>query len=216
MFLEDFEILDYQIQHIININSLLSGTQKRFEHPHRVWEYGLTLDVIRANNVKTVLDIGGGGSIFAPACAWLDIDILQVDPGDVGQWIRDQERVINKPLPFKQQDFFEFESDKLFDAVVCLSTIEHVTYDLDFLQKLSQFVKIGGILILTTDYHPSGKAQVDGHVKTYNADNLYLMALSLFPKFVFYGGIEASDYKYEGSLPVNNYTFASLVMERIN
>lgn len=209
---QDLVLLDYQIQHINNINALLSGTQRRFEHPFRVWEYGLTLDIIRANNIKTVLDVGGGGSIFAPALAWLDIDTLQVDPGDVGQWIKNQEQVINKSLPFQQLDFFNFNKTEEYDAVVCLSVIEHVPDDFDFFERLGTFVKKGGFLILTTDFHPSGKAQVDGHIRTYNSKMLLELALVLSPHFIFHKNFP--DYTYNDTLPVNNYTFASLVLER--
>lgn len=211
MFLEDFEYLSYQIQHIININTLLAGIQKRFEHPHRAWEYGLALDIIRANNSKTVLDVGGGGSIFSPAVTWLGIDTLQVDPGNVGQWILDQERIIKKPLPFQQIDFFDFNSDIHYDTVVSLSVIEHVPNDREFIKRLASFVKKDGFLILTTDYHPSGIAQVDGHLRTYNEKSLMALVQELLSEFLLYD----YDYAYEGSLPVNNYTFASLVLKRI-
>lgn len=209
---QDFTELDYQIQHIRNIDVLLSGVQHRFEHPNRVWEYGLALDIIRKHGLHTVLDVGGGGSIFAPACAWLDIEVLQVDPGDVSHWIRDQERAINKILPFKQLDFFEFDDTTWYDAVTCLSVIEHVPNDLEFLLKLASFVKLGGYLILTTDFHPSGKALVDGHIRTYNEDTLKLF-ISLLPEFRLEDGY--TDYSYENAVPVNSYTFASLILKRM-
>lgn len=208
----DIDLLDYQIQHIRNIDQMLSGVMHRFEHPHRVWEYGLALGVLRRENIKIVLDVGGGGSAFAPACAWLDIYVDQIDPGDCSKWVQDQSKVINKHLNYKQADFMT-EIDLPYDAVVCLSVIEHVPDYKPFLIKLARNVKSKGMFILTTDFHPSGIAQVDGHFRTYNKESMMDMIHILAKEGLFIYG-NTPDYTYEDVLPVNDYTFASIVMQK--
>ena len=197
----------------------MSGISHRFEHPMRAWEYGLVLNALRKANVKNVLDVGGGGSIFAPACEWPEVDIktTTIDPGDVGAWIRKQKERVSESgsdplMDFRQEDFLTIKPGKKFDAVVCISTIEHVTEDLRFFNKLLTFVKKGGILALTTDFHPSGEPQVDGHVTTYNATGMgYWANVAKKKGFEFYLG--EPDWEHF-SAEVSNYTFASLIMRK--
>jgi len=210
----DYEKFDEFI-HISNIHDLLNKSKipMRFEHPHRKWEYGMALKALRNNNTKTVLDIGGGGSVFAPACSWIDMEVTQVDPGNVGTWIEKQSKAINKPLNFIQKDFFEYNENKQFDAVTCLSVIEHVPHDREFFSKLLSYVKVGGLLVLTTDFHPTGKAQVSGHLRTYNEQSMqdFINQAKGLNFSMYEGEADYSDFKVE----VNSYTFCSLVMKRV-
>ncbi len=208
-----------EMDHARSMVGAMSGISHRFEHPMRAWEYGLVMNALRQAGAKSVLDIGGGGSIFAPACEWpgLDMKTTTVDPGDVGSWIKGQKRRLagegRDPLmAFHQEDFLDWGSKEKFDAVVSISTIEHVTKDIKFFDKLLTFVKKGGVLALTTDFHPSGQPQVDGHITTYNAAGMLHWANVAKKKgFEFYLG----EPNWEHFSPeVNGYTFASLIMRK--
>lgn len=207
-----------ETNHVKKIVNLLSGTWVRFEHPHRAWEYGLTLHVLRHYfkdvNGKRLLDVGGGGSVFAPAAQWFGLDVLQVDPGNVGKHIEMQGKCLNMKLDHVQSNLITWDGPKqAFDAVVCLSVIEHVVKDKEFYQRLLQHVKPKGIFIMTTDFHPEEKAMVGGHLRTYNEASLRkLRDIAYSEGFDFYGGVDYSGYCQN----VNSYSFASLALIKLD
>ena len=156
-------------QHISNIrNSLRSYT--RFEHSNRKWEYGIALKALRNNNTQTVLDVGGSGSVFAPAAAYLYMYVTQIDPASMEHHVDNQSREIDKPLPYIKQDFLEWKSNTKYDAVIALSVLEHIPIEREkeFFIKMLQYIKVGGLVILTLDFHPSCTIQNAGHFRTYN------------------------------------------------
>ena len=210
--LKDYNDFGNEVQHINNMHNMLSRAAHRFEHEHRKWEYGLALDIIRNKNLNTILDVGGGGSVFAPALAWLDRHVVQVDPGDVGGWIIQQQNVIGKRMEFFQQNMEDFDSHLRFDCVTCLSVIEHVEDDIAFVKQMAKYVKPNGFIIITTDFHPDGKAKSDGHLRTYNKRGLTKIANVLRKLgFGYYGEVP----KYNNFEPnVFDYSFASLVMAK--
>lgn len=209
---------DYSVtndfEHIDSIRRMmeLGGITHRFEHPHRRWEYGMALAALRSIDARTVLDVGGGGSIFAPAAAWINSDVTIVDPGECKAWVAAQSARIGKPLKYIQQEFTPDSVDSQFDCVTCLSVIEHVENDEQFVIDMARKVTPGGLLILTTDFHPSGQPQCDGHLRTYNAQDMaHLRNLLTARGFIDHGWWP----EYSGYTPeVNGYTFASLVMRR--
>ena len=105
--------------HIQSIHDLLASRDApaRYEHPHRLWEYSIVLNALRVNNTKSIIDVGGGGSVFAPATAWVDIAVSQIDPGDCSAWVNAQSAVINRPLPYIQIDFMNYYDSVHYDAV---------------------------------------------------------------------------------------------------
>lgn len=207
--IEDYSLMT-EHTHVLNVDNLLSRVDKRFEHQHRIWEYGIVLNALRKKGVKSVIDVGGGGSIFAPSAVWLGMEVIQVDPGECSTWVTDQANKLKLPLTYIQKDFFDFENRIKFDAVVCLSVIEHVPDHVKFFQKLQSFVKPKGLLALTTDFHPSGKQRTEGHIRTYNEAGL-ITYKDIAKGFNWFDG--GFNYTYRGE-DVNNYTFASLILER--
>lgn len=208
--IEDYNDMTEPI-HIDNIVGILEDVNYRFEHTHRRWEYGLVLRALRANKATMVLDVGGGGSVFAPAASWIGMEVVQVDPEPYGDWALSQARKLNIPLAYIQKDFLEFETRRMFDAVVSISTIEHVEHDDMFFDKLLTYVKPGGLLALTTDFYPTGEALVyPEHLRTYNENSL----LAFYQRAEGFTWFEDSyDYTYKGA-DVNSYTFASMVLRR--
>ncbi len=189
------------------------GIAHRFEHPHRRWEYGMAHKALSENGAKEILDVGGGGSIFAPfALLNGTTSVLQVDPGNVGEWIAKQALLVGRQLEFLQEDFLTWGDSRTFDAVTCLSVIEHVPYHFAFFEKLCSKVSDGGLLVLTTDFHPSADRMVDGHIRTYNEEEMgTFIKLAKLQGLVPYEG--EPDYS-KFSVEVNSYTFASLVLRK--
>lgn len=220
---------DYQnfnnSSYIENILNLLEGIAHRYEHPHRAWEYGLSLYTIQnffEQEEISLLDVGGGGSVFDPVAASYGMHVTVVDPGDCSGWVAGQnQRLIEsnpaiQPINYIQEDFMTWQSDDKFDVVTCLSVIEHVSNDFDFISKMASFVKKDGLLIITTDYHESGMPQCDGHIITYNEDSLKYIAKKLDNLDYLVDSNESKVTNYvDGGDYVNGYNFASLILHKI-
>ena len=222
LFSKTVQEIDYQtygsIQHIKNMRQIMRGVPYPFGHQHREWEYGITLEALRQNDARTVLEVGGGGSLFAVAASWIDMQVLQLDPGSMDHFVVPQSRWLKRPLPTVVIDFFEYplEESTLFDAVTCISVIEHVgTTDdaLRFFNELCRHVKPGGLLSITTDFHPSGKGMFGGHHRTYNTEMINdlikegkQLGMKVFGAKPDYSHFEPNVYDL--------YTFASLSMRK--
>ena len=214
-----------EVQDVLLTNSRLKGVRCRFDHPHRAWEYGLVLSALVANGAKTVLEIGGGASLFAPTVALRGIEIMQVDRKNCSAWTTAQEERLGISLPYVQQNFpDEYIAEEQFDAVVSISVIEHTstdasvhidtrTQDVDkravFFERMLDLVTPGGLVAITTDFHPN-KAS---NVKFSEDEIMALYEIGRRRGFDWFGG--EHDYTYAGNL-VNYYTFASMVLRREN
>lgn len=212
----DYEALDGYSKHFTNIIDHLKHnnfSMYRYEHEHRKWEYGLVYKLIDIVKAKTILDVGGGGSILDFGLAWLGLKVTVVDPGDISSWIDAQSKILPEPIKFIQEDFISYKDKTKYDIVTSVSTIEHIPNDIEFIIKLGTFVKSNGLLILTFDFHPDGTQKVGGHVRTYNNESINNIItimkehdFSLFDKSINYSVFNAD---------VNGCTFASLVLKKV-
>ncbi len=167
-FNKTIEASDYGLsdtfQHIQNMTAILSGAYTPWGTEHRRWEYGIVLEALRQVNAKTVLEVGGGSSMFAASAIWAGFEVTVVDPEDY-------------TAMFEQQ------------------------------------VKPGGLLCLTTDFHPSGQVQMGGHLRTYNEISLWqLRSFARTKGFDVFG--DAPDYDHFEQNVHGLYTFASLFLQR--
>lgn len=205
--LDDYEILSTDF-----INETFDSFRDvcRFEHKHRRWEYGIALKALQDNHTKTVLEVGGGGSLLLPLLHLKGMDVTEVDPWDCADLLEKQTLKINGlPIKYFQQDFMDFELDEKFDAVVCISVIEHVHDHEKFFLKLLEYVAPGGVLVLTTDFYPTKQKFSDAHARTYAKEDLLRYA-KLAKGFTFLG--DGYDYEFKES-HVFQYTFGSLVLK---
>lgn len=213
----DYEWLKPQVGHILSVRDMLheSNAVARFEHEHRAWEYAIVTRALLENETRNVLDVGGGASVFAPAwtCLPFSSSVMQIDPGIEMQWIPKQEEVIGQELPFEQVDFFNYTPAKTFGAVISLSTIEHVSEDFRLFHKLLNSATTGCLVAVTFDFHPSGEALVDGHLRTYGTSRIEEMIhMAEDEGFEIYG--DGVDYTWRGP-DVYEYTFGSLVVRKV-
>jgi hypothetical protein len=182
----------------------------RYEHPMRKWEYGLALKFLLEIGAETVLDIGGGGSLLAPILAHYGMHVTQIDPDPSGEsTVAKQNEILGQDNTFVCQDFLEYTGRKKYDAVICMSTIEHIEDKEDEKKFFLKLTKPAPFLFLTTDYSPKGKTFSPDHYRTYNSAGLKRLA-KLAKGWKFYGGV---DYKYEGAM-VYDYTFATLALAK--
>lgn len=215
---EDYPLIEQEKGLYHEIKNLLDDCRNPLqEHEHRAWEYGIGLKIIKKERIFSVLDVGGENSTFPFCCAYLGCDTTIVDPQNLGMQIQSQ----NVRLPDKncyvkyiQSDFLDFDIDKVYDMVSCISVLEHVRNDTIFFEKLLQYVKPDGILYITFDYHPSGKKfyNDDSHLRTYNIKNIKnFIEIARNKAFEVYG--EFADYTYHGN-HVFDYNFASIVLQK--
>jgi 2-polyprenyl-3-methyl-5-hydroxy-6-metoxy-1,4-benzoquinol methylase len=203
---------DYETLPTAFVNSTQEKFKKicRFEHEHRCWEYGLAIKALLDNKTEKVLSVGGGGSVLVPLVYLSKMDVTEVDFWDGTETLNKQAAMLgSSSIRYFQQDFLDFELDEEFDAVVCTSVIEHVREHEKFFLKLLDYVISGGLLVLTTDFHPSSKAFSNNHIRTYSEDDLLEYA-ELAKGFTFYG--DDYDYTYWGNY-VYQYSFGSLVLK---
>lgn len=194
----------------------LLGIPYRLEHHLRPWEYALAVKAIQENNspIESVLEVGGGGSLLAPVLATLEKNVTVVDPEPCEHMIYLQNGRLNPKMPVRfvrstLEDVDRHGRVGYFGAVVCISVIEHIRDDIEFFHLLLDRVAEDGILVLTTDFHPSGKPQCVHHLRTYNERRMNLLIdVARDRQFHPVGEV---DYTYCGDF-VNGYTFASLVL----
>jgi Methyltransferase domain len=120
-----------------------------------------------------VLDVGAAESTVALSLASLGYDVTALDP---------------RPYPFSHPQLVtvtstlaEWDHDGVFDAVICLSTIEHIGLaaygveasedraDLTTMRRMYELTRPGGRLLLTTRF---GEAGADSFQRTYDGAGL--------------------------------------------
>ena len=184
----------------------------RYEHPMRKWEYGLALKFLLEVGAERVLDVGGGGSALAPILHHYGMKVTQIDPDPSGiTTVEKQNEILGSDIAFINEDFLEFKGRKKFDAVICMSTIEHIPTREDERLFFRKLTKKAPFLFLTTDFSPKAKAFSAAHYRTYNKVSMNKLAnMAKESGFAYYGEV---DYTYGGAM-VYNYTFASLALTK--
>ncbi len=178
----------------------------REEHPHRKWEYSIAYKTLEENGTKSVLDVGGGGSRFAPIMMMAGMGVLQVDPADNDWLITAQSKAINKLVVYDKSDFMQWNGPR-YDAVTCISVLEHIPDDLPFFMKLVRHVKQSGVLFITVDFSQTGKALCGLHLRTYTEEMLFYLAEISGMQW-----IDGHDYTWHGN-HVYDWTFASMALK---
>lgn len=207
---QDYQVF-HEAQHADYIYRIIGMPAGHGYHPHRNWEYGLTLHALREQGAVTVLDVGGGGSVLAPAAAVLGMSVIEVDPDDYEGWVRHQAAVFDKPIEYRRCDFMNYVAPYEFDAVTSISVLEHVPKDADFFRKLASHVKPGGLLVITVDFWPDGEKHnpMPGQLRCYNES----MLRDLVDSVEGFSAVGPWDYSHAEAY-VNQYTFAGLVLKR--
>lgn len=181
-----------------------------FPHEHRWWEYGSALTAFEeefwcaAPDVK-VLDVGGGHGILGPVlaenynCTVLE---LELDPKIV-----EKRNALGIPnLLARQGSILDFDGKKEFNAVFCISVIEHIPEWKEALDRLIGCVAEGGLLVITLDY---GKEGEQAWVNDSERDNkftekevreivshLYMNRFDLWPVDYTFHGPQVFDYTF--------------------
>lgn len=216
---DDYNDLTDEVARVGHARNIFAGL---FDpaHQHRAWEYAIALAALGTREAipgKTVLDVGGGPSPLGGIVAWGGAKVVVNDVGDNRAQQEDiDRRALADPaatpggsLTFVQSNILDAPLGK-FNAVFCTSVIEHLGDPDEMVKRLADAVLPGGVLVITTDFHPSGQAQCEGHVRTHTAESLDRLA-NLAHGFGYHRGFP--DWSYFGE-HVYTYSFASLVLKR--
>jgi SAM-dependent methyltransferase/ribosomal protein S18 acetylase RimI-like enzyme len=146
--------------------------------PPKNWDSYAALDIIlgrfgTCRSSKKILDAGGESysSILSDleACGYKDLHCLNIS-------FTKQEKYGN--IVYQHGDLMntKFE-DGTFDAVVCLSVIEHGIDLVKYFREMKRILKTGGLLITSTDYwhapiDTSGRRAYDSPVKIFNSNDI--------------------------------------------
>lgn len=122
----------------------------------RLWEYAGAIVESGLDKRMTVLDAGGSGTIFSFYMAAEGCVVHTVDAWDKQV---DQAKRVSEALGLQMhhsvQDIAALDyGDLYFDAVYCISVIEHMYTETQeiALKELARVLKPGGVLSLTFDY----------------------------------------------------------------
>lgn len=215
---DDYHHLGDELARVGHARNMFSGCHN-FDHQHRAWEYSICLAAAgsRADLVgKKCLDVGGSYAILSGLLVWSGADVTVTDCSDhSAQQMEMGRRAIEGPgatpggrMRFVQGDFANGLPGKTFDLVTCVSVIEHTGDDEAVFQELLKAVAPGGTLVLTTDFHPSGTAQLTAHCRCYNGPMLEKWGRS--PGFEPVGSFIYFDH----GAHVFGYNFAALALRR--
>ena len=201
----------------------------RDQHPLRAWEYAMAHKAIgdwqEARDATPMAalegtldplqlcDVGGAGSRFYHSLlAVTSEDIWVIDPAAPpdpahGQWQIYQGTV---------ESFAATNRHNQFDALTCISVIEHVPNLRAFFRACHMLLKPGGLLFLTTDcWNCEGPDTAHFHwmrERIYNPGSLQKLTGSL--RELGFKSFGASDWAYKGDHLYGSYSFASIAMVR--
>jgi len=192
-------------------NKLKPLVPAQINHVHRMWEYSKCLDFIESLDVSSILDIGGGGSLFAPMATRLGYQVTVMDDAPQTRHINTQNYVLDIGIAhinrkFNYEEFLNHFEFGQFDVIVALSVIEHTEDDFQFLTDILDLGASG--VFLTTDYSETGGTFSIDHLRTYTSDDMYQLA-DLGDGWIL--SEAAPDWKDNG-VHVFGYNFASLAL----
>jgi SAM-dependent methyltransferase len=120
-----------------------------------------------------ILDVGASESTLCLSLATLGYQVTAIDPRP-NPLRHELLEVVEAPIE-------EWEHDGEFDAVVCLSTIEHIgvgayeqeasdrRVDLEAMKRMRELTKPGGLLVVTTAVGPASAGELG---RVYDRDGL--------------------------------------------
>lgn len=176
----------------------------RIDHPHRRWEHCLALKAIRQYGCQTVLDVGSANSGFPLMVSMDGRDVYALDSDPALHWLHHFVALFSGRIDYEAKELADFDGGP-FDAVCALSVIEHVQDDAAFLRDLAR--RATKLIVVTTDFSPTGKRFSRAHLRTYSPKSLQALVDGLDGWTL----ADGPDWTDTGA-HVNDYNFAAVVL----
>lgn len=151
--------LPYYRQIVQQMDELVAKEAISYLHPSKRWEYPWALERAELRPGSRVLDAGCGVSIFPIYLASKSYEVSAFDLDLPGRL----DRLHGVSVGYVRGDLTAIPfADNVFDAVFCISVIEHLGRDgiAMALQELCRVLRAGGRLLLTTDYYEDAGAEL--------------------------------------------------------
>lgn len=124
-------------------------TQRSTRHVNeRPVEYAFSLQCLSKHGSKTILDVGSGRTAWPQLLAGCGFSVTAVDQASE-YW---SGFFVNRHHWVLHQDITAPELGERFDAVTCLSVIEHIPHDTLAIRGMANLVRPGGHIILSFPY----------------------------------------------------------------
>jgi SAM-dependent methyltransferase len=146
-------------QTLQQLDTLTERESVSYLHPSKRWEYPWALARAQLAPGSCVLDAGCGASIFPVYLAKQQQHVVGADL-TVPTGLADLHGV---PIDYVVAGLTNLPfGDKKFDAVFCISVIEHLGYEgiPQALAELRRVIRPGGRLMITTDYYKNANAEL--------------------------------------------------------
>jgi SAM-dependent methyltransferase len=140
--------------------SLASRDPVSYLHPSKRWEYPWAMERAQLAQRSRVLDAGCGASVFPIWLARHGHDVTGVDLNTP----RGLDRLHDTHVDYVDAGITALPfADNSFDAVFCISVIEHLGHDgvPAALAELRRVARPGSRLLITTDYYESADARLE-------------------------------------------------------
>ena len=142
---------EFKILHQINPIRIQYINDKIAEHFNSIQNKEDDLQPLKNLNI---IDVGcGGGLISVPICQ-LGAKVTAIDANSynikaLSEYTKNNNLAIN-PINTTVEEYISNYPDQLYDVVLCLEVLEHVSNQSAFIQNLLKLLKPTGILILST------------------------------------------------------------------
>lgn len=195
-------------------------------HPHRLWEYSMALrayDMWAEHNQDpvTILDVGAGVGLLGPLFSLkLKLKVEEVEPEYNNYDFRVSCNSYLRSRQAPEIKWYHSSLEKMplkkWNAIFCISVLEHTSNDMKFLEDLAMRVLPGGLLFLTTDVVPSlGRVYTFDNLRETNYTVEMLQEkISFLTRECGMDILGDSNLIYQET-NVHDYNFAAITMEKL-
>ena len=177
--------------------------------------FRFVLPIIQRSNSEKILDIGSGGGTLSFYLGSLGYKVIAVEASKTAIEIAKESLRILKledNIQFFQSRIEDFECAGNFDLILCLEVIEHCFDDKKVLLKIYNYLRRGGVLILSTPLRNAPLVKLGliskfdkevGHLRRYDKSEI-------FTKLKMAGFIVKSHVETEGIVRNSLFVFSKL------
>lgn len=239
--LEQLKWFDTEFKKLCPTARIDTPTTNKDCNENKWWEWSRALHLIKGEGTGLrILDIGAACSLLGPMLAYLDYEVTEAEID--AAWKTEREKInrliVKNPIKWIQSGYGTLEERCripiimkprslglstdgpkfiLYDAVLSISTIEHVPPNVERTawKEMVDLVKPGGLLIITADVMPQAKkGYQNDHVRWTNYSmDIIKQRVDYMKEKLGMSPIGEEDYNYHGSF-VYDYSFAMIAMRK--